>query len=170
MAFFVTQEELKRLPRWALVALAAHSARKMLPEFQAWQGETCRKNSLEQAVLVAEESAATASADRRIIIAARDAARESVDSVSHDVSISPLAFGALAAAMAAVRAAEAALAANFGNQYVLIVAAEAAVNAAVNGHRKVRGDLESLEAAAVAQRWDDFTAVSPEFFEPSANM
>ncbi len=162
----MTEAELTELPRWAKVALAARCARRSLPIFRRWQCTLEQADTLDQAIRAAECAAAVATADRRAISAKRDAAREVLNEVTYAANdLTQSSLHALAASMAAARAAETAIAANYNNAHSLCVLTQAAVNAAANAGVSVRGDLEKLTAMASLNHWNDATAVPAEVFE-----
>lgn len=165
MSAFVSTEELDQLPRWAKVAFAARCARRIYPAFQAWDRKCYYAEFVQQAIAVAEESAANAKAEARRVAAIRDTAREAVTAATHSAAGGNAeAFNALAAAMAAIRCAESAIAASYRNQYATGFATQAAVNAAGNASENVVDEFAKILAVSIAQGWDDDSAVEPEFF------
>jgi hypothetical protein len=183
----LSTSELEELPRGAIVAFAARSARRVQPIFeQDWpNAPQGHKDALEKAIAFAENVAcdpaqpANPAADREATRAARaahEAGREAGRAgrgAAHN------------AAQAAAEAAKAAQAACIGSDARAAAHAAHAAEAAARSARGVgmganaagdaayhqfvtalRQDYEKLRAAAT--EWTDETPVPPEFFEPSS--
>lgn len=181
-AFVPTEEELKKLPRWATVAFAARCARRVQPLFNDWDRENKYTRDITTAILVAEISAARASvfaadlnADSAIpfagTLAAKNAANAAADVVC--VAEQAVAYVATRVAQATVFAARAVIEAEAAipaARAVMFAADTAATEATLNEapceilHRAIIRDYELLKEAARKKEWTDETPVSPEFF------
>jgi hypothetical protein len=163
-----TEEDLRRLPRWAQVAFGARCARRVLPLFSDdWPyapGQYAQ--AVERAVELAEQAAgdpavvaaaaAPETAGDNTIAAAMIAAHDARDAADH------AARGGHKTADLAARAAAAATDVSAAD-----LAARAAAGIAAAGvAAAIRGDFDQLAAAATAAGWDDSTPVPPTVFGP----
>lgn len=173
-------ENIKTLPRWAMVAFAARCARRVQPLFRAsWPtAPDKRVIALDKAVMLSERSAAYADADEGAFayaaVAGADVAFAGV--VKAKVKVNAKA-AAKAAAYAAYTAAKAAAytadkAADKAADITDITAAAAAKAAACAAcatnatNATILRDFQLLKVAAQKENWDDDTPVSPAFFGP----
>jgi hypothetical protein len=166
-----TEEELRQLPRWALVAYAARSARRVQPLFTPGPpgGDA---DALEKAIEAAESAARTgrveglfdATLERVTVLsrvsgtdnpAARAAARAAASAL--EAAVKANAYDADAVAVAARRASEAVAAAS--NAEATTGAAAAMTAAGVFAAASARADLERFVAMAQRDGWTDLTPV-----------
>lgn len=179
-------DELRSLPQWGRVALAARCARRAAGLLlAAWpkRGAETDLRALRIGLWFAEESAASAEpvGDHRDAYRGANSAADSADARAHDsnrVAIASAAYAIVHAAKAAQepadflragkaieafrRAVEVYLVSTTAPQDVQVVVGHAARNVG----RAVRRDLDLLKAAAERFNWTDDTPVPPEFFGP----
>ena len=156
-----TEEEISKLPRWAIVAFAARCARRVEPIFRLAWPDAPKKHihAVADAIEVAEISASIAST--AVSASARTAAAvEAAYAAARAATAVKAAYAAVEAAYVAARAAAVAITAS------AVEAANAAIGAGTVATREIRADYEKLLKASKAEKWTDATAVSPGFFGP----
>jgi hypothetical protein len=183
-----TEQELRALPRWALVAFAARCARRVQPLFKdGWPDAPVEDvQALERVIVLAEQSAASASVvpagEAFAAAEGASAAYAAVDTFAANTknAINPAnaaRFAAAAVAYTTARGTATPRATEYDAADAAVVASRAAsaygayidpvahgpVNAATLA---MRYDLELLTETAKNEKWDDRTPVPPEFFGP----
>ncbi len=167
-----TEEELRQLPRWAIVAFAARCARRVQPQFNHLAREILRKHEMvvERAISLCEFAAKQASGHSLDLRMAADDAHtssrfaEGIDA-SRATNVALAAFFAVETAYSADRnddvdtAANAAHAVGESELALVIAKFEPHVGELIR-------DFELLKSAAQREKWTDKTAVPPSFFGP----
>jgi hypothetical protein len=162
-----TEEEITQLPRWARVAFAARSARRVLPLFRhSWPKSQKDYISLVfRAVEFAEQSATAATVDSRI---ARDIAKDAVVAAVSAQATPKANAVARAAARAADVAADADPVAysysDGGRASEAVTAASEAIGS--TAENPFRHDFDHLASLSKWNHWTDDTPVPPEVFGP----
>jgi hypothetical protein len=157
-----TEEELRALPRWAVVAFAARCARRVQPLFTHFWPKAPREHieAVDRAISLTQASAADPSSVSTYEVRA---AADYVDDayVAATAADIPEAAYATSPAANAAHAAAADADSAFLGAFLTARAARAA-DAVV----AMRRDYELLRAAAASEGWTDDTPVPPEFFGP----
>jgi hypothetical protein len=163
-----TVEEIKTLPRWAIIAFAARCARRVEPLFpEAWpNAPSDHIDAVRAAVEFAERVASTGVADitrAKYYAQIADIVSDEADYGADAHPESGAYFAAHAAANAAGAIAhtdEAATAAHFAAQ-------DASTALSAISHERndsIRRDFSVLRRLATEERWNDNTPVSPHIF------
>jgi hypothetical protein len=166
-----TEEELRKLPRWARVAYAARCALRVLPLFEAAWPEALERdrNAVEWAIIAAARAAraARADGDEAFFAGAAAEAREAAHLAAGLDSRAYYAADAARAAADAARAADAAHAAIAAHAVTnAYAAARAAAGADVETSRAMQADYDLLCSAAQLEHWTDDTPIPQEIFGP----
>lgn len=172
----VTEEELRQLPRWAVVAFAARCARRVQPLFTKYWAKAPDEYvmTINTAITLAESSARVGRADAPVGrahvaagVVAYDAARPGAyEGVAYEGPIYPAA-GAAAVARAAAGAAAAAADANAGAAAAdAAYAAAGAARAYSFALAAIRPDFELLKSLAAFEGWTPESPVDPDLLGP----
>lgn len=164
----VTEEELRQLPRWAVVAFTARCARRAQPLFTMnWpQAPDEHVKAVEAAITLAESSARVGRANGSAAVVAAVAARAAATAAEdYPDAITAAADAAYYAASDAGRAATAVHDAAYAPTAAYYAAVAAGALAAVR-IAATRADFELLQSLALIAEWSDESPVDPDLLGP----
>jgi hypothetical protein len=165
-----TEEELRTLPRWAVVAYAARCARRVQPLFTHYWPDAPREHveAVDRAITLAEAAAAdpASASDWVPALAARSAANAAANAAAARSAARSAANAAANAALNAAAANPAAAALTAANAaHATAANPAAAANAAALAHA-ARRDFDLLRALAEQHGWTDDSPVDVALLGP----
>lgn len=161
----LTKEEIKQLPRWALVAFAARCSRRVLPLFKhSWQQDPWAFASLiEKAVLMIENAAKTGTPHESLATELDSAESEAIEASHDNNGINAAAYVLEATFYADCTSCEKRDHVNAALECCTAATKAANIfNVCIRSH--IRNDFEKILDVVKANKLTDETPVAPEIF------